>query len=124
MTETVLEQISNVTEFNDISEYMSDKDLDDALETIIKLITKPDVPSTKAPALIVKLQAISAKFAMQARYYTTFEKGGDASKKKNTYYTAAEAAENENNDIAYRYFSRCSDNCSRIVHELEVAEAE
>ena len=40
------------------------------------------------------------------------------------YYTAAEAAENENNDIAYRYFSRCSDNCSRIVHELEVAEAE
>jgi hypothetical protein len=27
---------------------------------------------------------------MQARYYTTFEKGGDASKKKNTYYTAAD----------------------------------
>lgn len=91
MTETVLEQISNITEFNDMSEYMSDKDLDDALETIIKLITKPDVPSTKAPALIVKLQAISAKFAMQARYYTTFEKGGEASKRKNTYYTAADA---------------------------------
>ena len=92
MTEqsTVIEQISQITEFNDMSEFMNDKDLDAALDLIIKLITKPDVPSAKAPSLIVQLQAISAKFAMQARYYTTFEKGGDASKKKNTYYTAAD----------------------------------
>jgi hypothetical protein len=88
---TAIELISQITEFNDMSEYMSDKDLDTALETIIRLITKPDVPSTKAPLLIVQLQAISAKFAMQARYYTTFEKGGDSSKKKNTYYTAADS---------------------------------
>jgi hypothetical protein len=90
---TTLEIISQITEFNDMSEYMNDKDLDTALETIIKLITKPDVPSTKAPTLIVQLQAISAKFAMQARYYTTFEKGGEASKKKNTYYTAADTVD-------------------------------
>jgi hypothetical protein len=89
-TATVIEQISQITEFNDMSEFMNDKDLDAALDLIIKLITKPDVPSAKAPSLIVQLQAISAKFAMQARYYTTFEKGGDASKKKNTYYTAAD----------------------------------
>jgi hypothetical protein len=89
-TTTVIEQISQITEFNDMSEFMNDKDLDAALDLIIKLITKPDVPSAKAPSLIVQLQAISAKFAMQARYYTTFEKGGDASKKKNTYYTAAD----------------------------------
>lgn len=90
MTDTVIEQISVITEFNDMSEFMGDKDLDTALDLIIRLITKPDVPSAKAPSLIVQLQAISAKFAMQARYYTTFEKGGDASKKKNTYYTAAD----------------------------------
>jgi hypothetical protein len=88
---TILEQISQITEFNDLSEFMDDKDLDTALELIIRLITKPDVPSTKAPALIVQLQAISAKFAMLSRYYTTFEKGGDASKKKNTYYTINDA---------------------------------
>ena len=95
MTEqsTVIEQISQITEFNDMSEFMNDKDLDAALDLIIKLITKPDVPSAKAPSLIVQLQAISAKFAMQARYYTTFEKGGDASKKKNTYYTAADTVD-------------------------------
>lgn len=88
---TALELISQITEFNDMSEYMMDKDLDTALETIIKIIAKPDIPSTKAPTLIVQLQAISAKLAMQARYYTTFAKGGENSKKKNTYYTAAEA---------------------------------
>ena len=89
--QTVLESISKITEFNDISEYMNDPDLDQALDLIIKLISKPDVPNAKAPELIVKLQAISAKLAMQARYYTTFLKGGENSKKKNTYYTAAES---------------------------------
>ena len=89
--ENTINLISGITEFNDLSEFMQDKDLDIALDLIIKLISKPDVPSTTAPGLIVKLQAISAKLAIQARYYTTFEKGGDNSKKKNTYYTAAEA---------------------------------
>lgn len=89
--QTVLENISKITEFNDMSEYMQDKDLDQALDLIIKLISKPDVPNSKAPELIIKLQAISAKLAMQARYYTTFLKGGENSKKKNTYYTASEA---------------------------------
>lgn len=93
MNDTVLEHISAVTEFNDISEYMQDKDLDMALDLIIKLISKPDVPASTAPSLIVKLQAISAKLSVQARYYTTFEKGGENSKKKNTYYTAAEAVD-------------------------------
>lgn len=91
MDSTVLEHISKITEFNDMSNYMNDVDLDQALDLIIKLISKPDVPPGTAPSLIVKLQAISAKLAMQARYYTTFEKGGENSKKKNTYYTAAEA---------------------------------
>jgi hypothetical protein len=88
---TTLEYISKITEFNDMSEYMNDEDLDAALNLIIKLIAKPDVPQSNAPGLIVKLQAISAKLAIQARYYTTFQKGGENSKKKNTYYTAAEA---------------------------------
>ena len=88
---TPLEIISQITEFNDISEYMQDPDLDAALELIIKLITKPDVPAGTAPSLIVKLQAISSKLSIHARYYTTFAKGGENSKKKNTYYTAAEA---------------------------------
>ena len=87
----VIELISELTEFNDIKEFMSDPDLDYALDLIIKLIAKPDVPATKAPDLIVKMQALSAKFAMMSRFYTTFEKGGENAKKKNVYYTAEEA---------------------------------
>lgn len=91
MSDSTIEQISSLTEFNDIKEFMNDKDLDYALDLIIKLIAKPDVPATKAPDLIVKMQALSAKFAMLSRFYTTFEKGGENAKKKNVYYTAEEA---------------------------------
>lgn len=91
VNETVLESVSKVTEFNDMKEFMNDPDLDEALDLIVKLIMKPDVPSSKAPELIVRLQALSAKFSMLSRYYTTFEKGGDSAKKKNVYYTVADA---------------------------------
>ena len=88
---TVLEAVSTVSEFNELSEYMDDKDLDKALELIIKLVMKPDIPAAKAPELIILLQALSAKFAVMARYYTTFEKGTEASKKKNAYYTISDS---------------------------------
>lgn len=92
MTEKpIIETISELTEFNDMKEFMNDSDLDYALDLIIKLIAKPDVPATKAPDLIVKMQALSAKFALMARYYTTFEKGGENAKKKNVYFTAEDA---------------------------------
>jgi len=87
----IIETISELTEFNDMKEFMNDSDLDYALDLIIKLIAKPDVPATKAPDLIVKMQALSAKFALMARYYTTFEKGGENAKKKNVYFTAEDA---------------------------------
>ncbi len=88
---STIELISKLTEFNDIKAYMNDKDLDEALNYIIQLIAKPNLPSNKAPDLIVKMQALSAKFSIMARYYTTFEKGGENSKKKNVYFTAEEA---------------------------------
>jgi hypothetical protein len=87
----MIDLISEITEFNDMKEFMGDPDLDYALDLIIKLIAKPDVPSSKAPDLIIKMQALSAKFAMLSRFYTTFEKGGENAKKKNVYYTAEEA---------------------------------
>ena len=87
----MIDIISEITEFNDMKEFMGDPDLDYALDLIIKLITKPDVPSSKAPDLIIKMQALSAKFAMLSRFYTTFEKGGENAKRKNVYYTAEEA---------------------------------
>jgi hypothetical protein len=91
---SIIDLVSEVTEFNDMKEFMKDADLDYALDLIIKLIAKPDVPAAKAPELIIKIQALASKFAMLSRYYTTFEKGGENSKKKNVYYTAEEALNN------------------------------
>lgn len=101
METNIFEQISEVTEFNDLSDYMQDKDLDEALSLVIKLIAKPDVPASKAPELIVRLQALSAKFAMLKRYYMTFEKGVDASKKKNTYASMTEAIDKVVDSLKY-----------------------
>lgn len=93
MSDSPLELISKITEFNDLHEYMKDEQLDKALAMIVKLLMNPDVPSAKAPMLIIELQALSAKFAILASYYTTIAKdktGTPNNNKKNIYYTANE----------------------------------
>jgi hypothetical protein len=88
--ESTLEYINQVTEFNDIHEFMNDSDLDEAMAILVKIMMKPDIPSTQAIYLINKLQAMSAKFGLLATYYTTVAKGPSGSinnTKKNVYYT-------------------------------------
>ena len=92
--ESTLEFISQVTEFNDLHEFMNDPELDEALALIVKIMMKPDIPSVQAVALIGKIQAMSAKFAVLATYYTTIAKGPSGSvnnTKKNVYYTMKES---------------------------------
>ncbi len=89
MDKSVLEYVSEVTEFNDISEFMNDKDVDKALGYVVKLISKPEISVATAPRLIVELQALSAKFSMLAMYYTNIEPGKagtEQAKRKNVYY--------------------------------------
>jgi hypothetical protein len=92
--ESTLDYINQVTEFNDIHEFMNDPELDEAMAIIVKIMMKPDIPSVQAVALIGKLQAMSAKFAILATYYTTIAKGPSGSvnnTKKNVYYTMKES---------------------------------
>jgi hypothetical protein len=73
---------------------MKDPELDEAMAIIVKIMMKPDIPSVQAVALIGKLQAMSAKFAILATYYTTIAKGPSGSvnnTKKNVYYTMKES---------------------------------
>lgn len=88
---TIIEYVSKVTEFNELSEFMQDEDLDKALAAVVKLIEKPDVNAAIIPKLIVELQALSAKFGMLGSIYQTFKKGEAGSAnyiKKNMYYSA------------------------------------
>jgi len=89
-----LETISKITEFNDLTDFMQDPELDRALELAIKCLAKPDVAATKAPKLIVELQTISFKFAVKAVEYATIKKdraGTENNHKKNIYYSTKEA---------------------------------
>lgn len=94
--ESTLEYINQITEFNDLHEFMQDSDLDEAMALVVKIMMKPDIPSVQAVALIGKLQAMSSKFAILATYYTTVAKGPSGSinnTKKNVYYTMKESTD-------------------------------
>lgn len=92
--ENPLELISKITELNDLHVYMQDEELDTALHLVLKLVMSPNVPSSKAPALIVQLQALAAKFAILATTYATIFKdkaGTTNNNKKNVYFTMSNA---------------------------------
>ena len=99
-----LELISDITEFNDLHEYMKDDQLDKALAIVVKLLMNPDVPAAKAPTLIIELQAMSTKFSMLASVYSTIAKdkaGTVNNNKKNVYYSAKESIDKLVDDLKY-----------------------
>jgi spore maturation protein SpmB len=102
--ESTLDYISQITEFNDIHEFMKDQDLDEALSLIVKIMMKPDIPSSQAVVLISKLQAMSAKFGVLATWYTTVEKGPSGSvnnTKKHVYYTMKDSIDKLVDSLKY-----------------------
>lgn len=104
-SKSVLELIDEITEFNDLHKEMSDETLDEALALIVKLVMKPDVPSVKAAALIVQLQAMSAKFKMQATHYKVINvgrSGTDQYKRKNVYFAMSDSLDKLVDAIKYQ----------------------
>lgn len=92
--ENPLETVSTITEFNDLTDFMKDPELDRALHLAIRCIADPDIAAVKAPRLIVELQAISFKFAVKAVEYATIKKdraGTTNNHRKNVYYSTKEA---------------------------------
>lgn len=94
---SILEYVSEVSEFNHLSDIVQDETLDKALGYVVMLTMKPDVPPAKAVPLIIQLQAYGAYFKTKANYYTNVEKGkvGTAeNQKKNLYFTMSENMDN------------------------------
>ncbi len=92
--EHILETVSRITELNDLSDFLQDDDFDEAMELIIKLIAKPGVEPAMAQKLIVKLQALSTKYAVLAVTYSTIKRdkaGTPNNYKKNIYHSLKEA---------------------------------
>lgn len=94
---SILEYISNVDEFIQLADFMQDDQLEWALDMVVKLQMKPDIPPKVAIQLIVQLQAIASKCSVQAGYYKNIispKAGSPEYKKKGMLYTLADAIEN------------------------------
>lgn len=102
--ENLIDLINEISEFNDIHEFMQDESIDESLAIIIKIMSKPDVPPAQAVVLIAKLQAMSAKFGILATYYSTIAKGPSGSQnalKKNIYYTMKDSLDKLVDSLKY-----------------------
>lgn len=88
--ESIVELLSTVSSFNELSEFMQDEQLDRALELIVKILYRKGNPDAKmVPQIIAELQALATIFAIKSAYYATISKGrSEETKKKNVYYTA------------------------------------
>lgn len=101
MSNGPFEYLNTVYELNETAIELQDPDLSQALDTVIKLIAKPDLPPAAATRLIVQLQAMAVKFKMQAKYYMIINKEGEAAKKKNIYLSMAEALKDVVDSLKY-----------------------
>lgn len=98
MTEDIdiglLTEVSEITELNDLHEFLQDEKLDRAMNLVVQLSVKNHVSPEKARALVVELQALSAIFAMKAVSYKTFRRdkaGTENNFKKDVYYSLRDA---------------------------------
>ena len=92
--ENILETVNRITEINDLSDFLDDPEFDEAMENVIQLIVKPGVSPATAQRLIVKLQALSTKYAVLAVTYSTIKRdkaGTPNNYKKNIYHSLKEA---------------------------------
>ncbi len=93
---STLEYISKVDEFLELADFMKDPQLEEALDMVVKLQLKPDIPAKAATTLIVQLQAVATKCAIQASYLKNVvapKAGTEEYKKKGMLYSISEALE-------------------------------
>ena len=95
----MIDYLNEVSDFNEISDFMQDEELTNLLITVAKIIAGVDLPPDQIPQLIVKLQAYSVKFAMAASWYTNVKK--NEREKKNLYYSAKESTDRLVDSLKY-----------------------
>lgn len=100
--DNVLGMVSAVTELNELSKYLNDPDMDDAMDKLVRLIARPNVEHKIVAPLIVKLQALSVKFNLQSKYYMLYSVDKEEkTKKKNTYASLSDGLEKLANALKY-----------------------
>lgn len=97
MSESVIDLVSQVDEFIEISELFDDKDMDTALSKVVRIIANPDINPATATTAIIHLQGLSTKFYIQANYLKNMVKpkaGSEEYTKKNMLFAMSAALDN------------------------------
>lgn len=95
--DSILELVSQVDEFLEISELFNDKDMDMALSKVVRIISDPGISPVAATTAIIHLQGLATKFYIQASYMKNVSKpkaGTEEYHKKNMLFAMATALEN------------------------------
>lgn len=87
--QTTAEVLNETYELLEVANYLDDPQVTEALMLIVKLMNQPDVPPQKAGPLIVRVEAMSAKFKTMAVYHTHINKADR--QKKNVLYSLAQS---------------------------------
>lgn len=104
MNDTILKYISQIDEILEVATFLDDEKVSEALDDLVKLTVKSDVPDAVTRNLIVKLQAMAGTFAIRATYYSTMKKGrsgSDEFNKKQLYYTLSDVFNQMVNALKY-----------------------
>lgn len=95
--------IEQVRAIKQITDKMNDESVDQALDIIVNLIKKPDVPSSDVHKAITRLDALGAYFGTQASWYKGWGKGGTEERyKKDMYYTLKESFQRLSDAVKYQ----------------------
>lgn len=94
--------LESIKELKDLNDYLNDQDLENALNILLKLISKPDLPHQVLGPTIVQLQAISGKLKVMASVETHLYKKDRA--RKNLLYTVCDVI--DSNVQALKYLSK------------------
>ena len=86
----ILEWVSEITELQEIADYLQDPQVDTALENVLKLIARitngEPIEPQRAARLVALLQASAALAGLKATYYKTIGKMKDNSRTKMDMY--------------------------------------
>lgn len=99
---SLIDDVSKITELNDIIDFMNDPVIDEAMHIVVKLSVKEQVPPATIAPLITKIQALAVQCSLKGKFYMVFEKGGDAAKRKGTYLTMAKGLDDLTQALKYQ----------------------
>ena len=86
MSDSSIELISDIMEFNEINEFLEDEHVEKALLKLASILGQPTINPNHVARHVVECEALSVTFGLKGKYYMTIGKDEPNSKEKKNYY--------------------------------------